>query len=269
MNDMTQQEDDYLIFQSVNSTPQCGKERQDPDNEKHPIPGEFDSLYDELLHRCDPTVFLKPYDERKASIANEIYSQALSNKEDINVLKNLRTKAIHDLGVKFSTVALYDRLIGICNPKLYTGEDYDTSKFEKANRLFAKIKQNADNIEILECIETESSDLEEVIIQRTKQAQEQKIAEAIKRRKENELHILEQQKKDYSFVIEMLVTITMVTIFIVIFSAYDHASTVEGALVYIAIFFAIVAIGIIYSSYTIKDVRKRINDFKQQNNIEE
>lgn len=70
---------------------------------KQPIRGRFQSLYEELKARCAPENFMNPYEPEKVSRANELYSDVLAtNAQDEEKLKELRLRAIEELGIKFS-----------------------------------------------------------------------------------------------------------------------------------------------------------------------
>ena len=76
---------------------------------KQPIRGHFQSLYEELKARCAPENFMNPYEPEKVSRANELYSEVLeTNVYDDGKLKELRLRAIEELGIKFSTELLYE-----------------------------------------------------------------------------------------------------------------------------------------------------------------
>ena len=185
---MTQQNDDQYDFEEVKSNPQQLFSNIDGVSDKlehpNPIPGVFESLYDEIIKRCDPANFLNPYDQEKVRISNELYSKSktLKNKNDEKVLKEIRKRAIKELGIKFSTIELYEKLEKICNVQNYTGDNYNQDFVNLANTLFGQIKKYADDIEKLEEIDTQTGDL---------------VAE-LQRRKEEELEKqkwMEKEKK--------------------------------------------------------------------------
>ena len=125
-----------------------------------PVEGNYIDLYEELLEKCDPTNFLNPYDPEKAGKANIIYNELRSaNRNDKDLMKHFRTQAIEDLGVKFSTRKLYNRLTKICNPQNFTGESYNSQLFEKANNIYPLVLENADNIIRLEEIWQKAQEL--------------------------------------------------------------------------------------------------------------
>lgn len=180
------QNDDYLIFEGISKAPDSHNEQTAFVKEKKPIPGNFDSLFEELKVKCNPTKFMEPYDKIKIDIANDIYSQVLKSSENFDVLRQLRLRAIRELGIKFSTAKLYENLIEICHPKNFSGDNYDAEKLTEANRLFADIKEYADDVENLERIEHEASSLIQIWKQRKEEA---------KKKQEERLKILDIERK--------------------------------------------------------------------------
>lgn len=127
---------------------------------KSPIPGDYSDLFTELKEKCDPARFMSPYDPEKVDKANAIYSELLcANPEDNSLMKEFRRRAMEELGVKFSTERLYDKLIAACNPTRFTGTNYDKNKLTQANTVYREILENADNILSLELLENRASDL--------------------------------------------------------------------------------------------------------------
>ena len=127
---------------------------------KQPIRGHYDSLHEELKARCAPENFMNPYEPEKVSRANKLYSEILSiGKNDNEKLKLLRLRAMEELGIKFSTEQLYEKLTAACNPKNFTGDSYNEERLELANGLYQQILMNADDIFALEEIEDKAGDL--------------------------------------------------------------------------------------------------------------
>jgi hypothetical protein len=119
-----------------------------------PIEGEYKNLYDELTSKCHPKNFMEPYDHQKVKVANEIYSDLLNNADDITKLRELRDRAIKELGIQFSSKELYEKLLDFTNPQKFM-EDYDADKVSVANDLYQRVKDNANNITELEAIQDE------------------------------------------------------------------------------------------------------------------
>ena len=127
---------------------------------KQPIRGHYDSLHEELKARCAPENFMNPYELEKVSRANKLYSEILSiDKNDDEKLKLLRLRAMEELGIKFSTEQLFEKLTAACNPKNFTGDSYNEERLELANGLYQQILMNADDIFALEEIEDKAGDL--------------------------------------------------------------------------------------------------------------
>ena len=127
---------------------------------KQPIRGRYQSLHAELKVRCAPENFMNPYEPEKVSKANELYSEVLATDAQADEqLKQLRLRAIEELGIKFSTEELFDRLSTACNPKNFTGDAYNKERLELANRLYQTVLMNADNVLALEEIEGEAKEL--------------------------------------------------------------------------------------------------------------
>ena len=126
---------------------------------KQPIRGHYDSLHEELKARCAPENFMNPYEPEKVSRANKLYSEILSiGKNDNEKLKLLRLRAMEELGIKFSTEQLFEKLTAACNPKNFTGDSYNKERLELANGLYQQILMNADDIFALEEIEDKAGD---------------------------------------------------------------------------------------------------------------
>jgi len=114
-------------------------------------------LYNELKAKCDPANFMNPYNSKKVEISNSIYSQLDIYKYDIDALIRLRNLAIKELGLSFSTTALFNRLCRIYNPSNFMGVSYDAKKLSAANKIYGRILQNKDNIIELERIAKENN----------------------------------------------------------------------------------------------------------------
>ena len=142
---------------------------------KQPIRGSFQSLYEELKARCAPANFMNPYEPVKVSKANELYSEVLkTDVYDDRKQKELRLRAIEELGVKFSTELLYEKLTKACNPKNYTGEAYNKERLELANKLYQAVMMNADNVFALEDIEEKAKKLIQKFEEKTNEKCEEK-----------------------------------------------------------------------------------------------
>jgi len=112
----------------------------------------LNTLYDELIEKCNPANFMNPYSSEKVDISNQIYSQLEANKNNISVLIELRNQAINKIALSFSAKELYDRLCEIFNPNNYVGDNYDSKKLQVANKIYAKIQSLSSDIIGLEKI---------------------------------------------------------------------------------------------------------------------
>ncbi|MCQ2274224.1 MAG: hypothetical protein MJZ86_05465 [Bacteroidales bacterium] len=137
-------DNDYLIFHEM-KVPQS--------EDKY-----YNSLFEELKEKCNPSNFLASFDKDKMLIANELFDKILSttSREDTDLI-SLRSEAIEKLGIHFSTRRKMEELMGYLNPKLYTDrKPYDKNLVENSIYFYDKIIQNQDDIVRLEEIETEA-----------------------------------------------------------------------------------------------------------------
>ncbi len=126
--------------------------------EQRQVIQENETFKDKLLRRCNPTQFMKPYDEKKVSLANDLYEKILkTDEEDIEGLKLLRKDAEKLLGIDFYDKKLLSNLLSITNPKRYM-KPYDAEKVRLANQLHTKLRTQRMGIEELEAIEQEIYD---------------------------------------------------------------------------------------------------------------
>lgn len=134
-------DNDYLIFHNI--TPSKSEE-------KH-----YESLYEELLEKCNPNNFMQPYDKEKVDTANTIFAELRSNPYATDYeLKEVRLKAVQKLGIHISTQRILDYLMKYCDPQRYTDRDpYDAELVNQANALYSQILDNKDDIFELEKIE--------------------------------------------------------------------------------------------------------------------
>lgn len=132
---------DYLIFHNIN--PSKSEEKQ------------YESLYEELLEKCNPNNFMQPYDKEKVDTANTIFAELRNNPYATDYdLKDVRLMAVQKLGIHISTQKILDYLMKYCDPQRYTDRDpYDAELVNQANTLYAKILDNKDDIFELEKIE--------------------------------------------------------------------------------------------------------------------
>lgn len=126
-----------------------------PKEEPIVVEKEYDSLYEELKDKCNPSNFMNPYVLERFNIANEIYSQILSvdNQSDDAIIY-LRNRCINELGIPISTKKLYEYLFSVVNPKIFIKENhYDAEKVKKAGALYDLLLKNKNDILALEQLE--------------------------------------------------------------------------------------------------------------------
>ena len=119
----------------------------------------YESLYAELKIKCNPNKFMVPYDKERVSQANELYRQLMeTSPQNEETLRQLRSKAIKELGVCFSSKALFQFLCNTCHPRNFMSP-YNAEKVEIANKLYAQVLEKAYNIEALENIQRSAKQL--------------------------------------------------------------------------------------------------------------
>lgn len=180
--------EEYYSFEEVGKEATMKADKSEP-SFKAPIEGSYPSLYDELIDKCNPARFMRPYDPQKVDIANDIYSKLLKNKGNIDVLYSLRLQAIEDLGVKLSTEDLYYELLSVCNPENFVNESYSKSRLEQANKMYQAVLRNADDKIALENIKKQCLILY-AIKEQKEDEQRKKREEEIKKEKEEDLEVV-------------------------------------------------------------------------------
>ena len=113
----------------------------------------YESLYMELLDKCNPKNFMEPYDKKKVDAANLIYKALLESKPSYGCysnqeIRNIKDQAVRELGISISN-SLYRKLINYCDPKRFM-EPYDFEAVQVANEFYALIEKNKDDIVELE-----------------------------------------------------------------------------------------------------------------------
>ena len=161
-----------------------------------PKPSGCNSTLDEVLLRCNPSNFMDPYDKAKVELANVLYSKALNLRSKGNAesswVKQLRNQAIQQLGIVFSTEALYNELMGYCDPRLYTKQGAnDAAMVSRDNELYALIIENATNIQTLEEVKEKARTF---IQERNKEREEEKAREERRQRRIEEHRQKERER---------------------------------------------------------------------------
>ena len=117
---------------------------------------DYSFLYKDLLDKCNPSNYMNPYDAKKVEISNSIYSQIEENKNNTTELIKLRNRAIKELNIKFSSEVLFEKLTQVFNPSNFINENYDAVKLYAANKIYAQILDNRNDIIELERIALEN-----------------------------------------------------------------------------------------------------------------
>ena len=113
----------------------------------------YDSLYEELLDKCNPKNFMEPYDKKKVDAANLIYKALLESKPSYGCysnqeIRNIKDQAVRELGISISN-SLYRKLINYCDPKRFM-EPYDFEAVQVANEFYSLVEKSKDDIVELE-----------------------------------------------------------------------------------------------------------------------
>ena len=112
----------------------------------------YDSLYEELLDKCNPKNFMEPYDQKKVDEAILIYNDlsriGKTNEKHIRVI---RDRATLELGIKVSTDRLFKELIDYCNPQNFlTAVPFQADLLQIANHFYAQVRTSKNDIHELE-----------------------------------------------------------------------------------------------------------------------
>ena len=209
-------EDNNIIFEPVDID-MSSQSKKEPVVFKQPIPGRYRNKYEELIEKCAPENFMDPYDAIKVDVANELYSLLLDTRvDDHPTLNVLRRRAVDELGIKISTERLYQELLRVCNPKQYTGDNYNRDLLSLSNEVYRLILQNADDIFALEDIWRQAQPIyddykcrQEELLQR-KQEREK---ETLQRQQERE----KADNKDFAVFIIFFLVVLFLTITIAVF----------------------------------------------------
>lgn len=119
---------------------------------------DYRNLYAEMLEKCNPASFLEPYNPKKLTIANNIYSILKQHETEYNVLDSkmpeemrlLRNKAATLLEISFTTKRLFEFLEKRLHPKQFVNENYNKDLLELSNDVYSELLQHSDDIISLE-----------------------------------------------------------------------------------------------------------------------
>ena len=259
---MIQQDNDYLIFEGI------GKKNMPLQKQavhKEPISGHYDSLFDELYEKCNPNRFMEPYDKEKIDQANDIFSQLLkpSTKTNLIKLKELRSKALNQLGIEFCTETLYKRLIEKCHPRNFSGEYYDAQRLTEANNLYDEILRNADNIEVLEECEIKAKGLITILVEREQKEQKEQIKQEKQNEQKTRIENLRLRIENCSN--EIFVTKVITGFIGTILLYFIHASITEANYLFVVVLGLIILIIILIISIN-KENKEKEELERQYNN---
>lgn len=161
----------------------------------------YNSLYEELIDKCNPTIFI---DTDRFYAANSIYAilkkmpQEYGFDEDdipilpTDVIVSIRNRAIRELDIHIQTRKKVAELMMFFDPQTYINmQPYDEERVRQAYDFNKKVQQHCDDILALEDIELSASDF---IAKRRDEIKEQKRKDDIKRIEEQEL--IEQKKSE-------------------------------------------------------------------------
>lgn len=149
-------EDDNIIFETM---PDFRDIKLGSDNiqQTYEDEKEYDSLYDELMDKCNPKKFnIEYFGFDKFDEANYIWSELKKEKEYTSKesLILLRNRAIQKLGVHISTKKKLNELKEYLNPDVYIDDDnYDRDLISKVGKVYEEILSAKNDIILLEEIE--------------------------------------------------------------------------------------------------------------------
>lgn len=107
----------------------------------------FEYQKEELLEKCNPSIFMNPYNHDKVEISNSIIIK-VGDATCLEDLRELRGMVI-SLGVEISTSQIFDYLTTVCNPINYIGTK---DLFTSVNNIYSRILESKNNMMELEKI---------------------------------------------------------------------------------------------------------------------
>ena len=196
-------EEDNIQWEEISKVMSRGKEAGEPAAKvkpSRPSPALFKTypnLYEELLDKCDPKNFMEPYVQAKVEKAIRVYGDLQkADKKDTNRLREIRDRAMQDLGITVSTDRLYKELIGYCDSRNFRKDgDFPTEVLLVANQFYAQVLANKHDIHALEKLASQMH--ADATLSRF---YEEKKAKEEKRKREEE----QEQKKDNTALVVMI-----------------------------------------------------------------
>lgn len=151
-------EEDNIQWEEISKVMSKGKEaskpvaKVEPPRPSPPPPKTYSSLYAELWDKCNPKNFMEPYDQARVDKAILIYGDLQKvDRNDDNRLREIRDRAMRDLGITISTDRLYKELIEYCDPQnLLKDDNFQTEALRIANQFYAQVRANKNDIHALE-----------------------------------------------------------------------------------------------------------------------
>lgn len=115
---------------------------------------DYRNLYHEMLEKCNPALFLEPYNPKKLAVANSIYSILKQHEKEYNVLDKdmpqelrlLRNEAALSLEVSFTTKRLFKFLEKRVHPKQFVDANYNKELLDLSNEVYNELLQSSDDI---------------------------------------------------------------------------------------------------------------------------
>ena len=183
-----EKEDDNIQFEQMPDLDWGKVQKPKPVKE---IEKEYDSLYDELLDKCNPSRFkIESVGLDRFNIANEIYAQLKSGGSNIPeaVLIALRNQAMRELQIHISTKKKFSYLKSFFNPEIYINRTpYDAHRVSEAGTWYDLLLKKADDIQALEKLELDADEF----IQEEKRFQQNTIVD------EEEVFFQEKSSSEY------------------------------------------------------------------------
>ena len=240
-------EEDNIQWEEISKVMSKGKEaskpaaKAEPSRPTPPPPKTYSSLYAELWDKCNPKNFMVPYDQARVDKAILIYGDLQKvDRNDDNRLREIRDRAMRDLGITISTDRLYKELISYCDPQyLLKDDNFQTEVLRIANQFYAQVRANKNDIHALEKLASqmyadktlslyyeekkarEKKKREERIrweeeLKRKRDERQKKLEEEQKRRNEEEKR--KEEEKEWKTVLIFSILAFIITIIVIICS---------------------------------------------------
>lgn len=239
-------EEDNIQWEEISKVMSKGKEaskpvaKVEPPRPSPPPPKTYSSLYAELWDKCNPKNFMVPYDQARVDKAILIYGDLQKvDRNDDNRLREIRDRAMRDLGITISTDRLYKELISYCDPQyLLKDDNFQTEALRIANQFYAQVLANKHDIHALEKLASqmyadttlsryyeekkarEEKEREERIrweeeLKRKREERQKKWEEEQKRREEEKKRAQEEMERQANNAIRIIIILILFILFIV------------------------------------------------------